>query len=118
MPRLTEAQENNAIGHLEAVAQRLNVSQSTIGRLWHGYQQCGTTLDCPGSGRQHVTTEAQDRFICLRHLHDRFTTATSTTSAVPGMCRISDQTVINHLREAGIRARSVRGVILTLQHRQ
>ncbi|RXM35694.1 hypothetical protein EOD39_3950 [Acipenser ruthenus] len=51
MLRLTEAQRNNAIGHLEAdksqstVALRLNVSQSTIGR----YQQRGTTLDCPRS---------------------------------------------------------------------
>lgn len=125
MPRLTEAQRNNAIGHLEAgesqsaVARRLHVSQSTIGRLWHRLQQHGTTRDRPRSGRPRVTTPAQDRFIRLRHLRNRFLTASSTTTSVPGLRRISDQTVRNRLRDAGIRSRRpARGPILTRQHRQ
>jgi hypothetical protein len=36
--------------------------------------------------------------IRLRHLRDRFTTATSTAAAIPGQRRISDQTVRNRLR--------------------
>lgn len=125
MPRLNEAQRNNAIGRLEAgesqaaVATILNVSQSTISRLWDKYRQHGATRDLPRSGRPRVTTPAQDRYIRLRHLRERFTTATSTASAIPGRHRISDQTVRNRLRDAGIRARRpVRGVVLNRQHRR
>jgi transposase/transposase-like protein len=48
MPRLNEAQRNNAIDRLEAgesqtaVARIFNVSQSTISRLWDRYQQNGS----------------------------------------------------------------------------
>ena len=113
MPGLNEAQRNNAISHLEAwesqsaIARQLNVSQSTIARLWHRYQQHGSSRDRPRSGRPCVTTPAQDRFIRLRHLRNRFTTASSTASVVPGLRTISDQTVRNRLREAGIRSRFV-----------
>jgi hypothetical protein len=66
-----------------------------------------------------VTTPAQDRHIRLRHLRDRFTTATSTAVAIPGQRRISNQTVRNRLREAGIRARRpVKAVVLTRRHRK
>ncbi|RXM30309.1 Kinesin-like protein KIF6 [Acipenser ruthenus] len=64
MPRLTEAQRDNAIGHLEAgepqsaVARHLNVSQSTIGRLWHRYQQRGTNQD-PPTGKQESASAFQ-----------------------------------------------------------
>lgn len=111
MPRLTEAQRNNAIGRLEAgesqtaVATTFNVSQSTISRLWNRYRQHGSTCDLPRSGRPRVTTATQDRYIRVRHLRDRFTTATFTASSIPGRRRISDQTVRNRLRDAGIRAR-------------
>ncbi|MBN3276969.1 RSPO3 protein, partial [Polyodon spathula] len=50
--------------------------------------------------RRKCRKGAQDRFIRLCHLHDRFTTAAPTTSAVPGMCRISNQTLRNCLLEA------------------
>ena len=65
MPRITKAQRNHTIGHLEAgesqyaIVRQLNVSQSTIARLWHRYQQHGS------SRRPRVTTPAQDRFIRL-----------------------------------------------------
>ena len=118
MPRLSEDQRNNNIGRLQAgetqthVYRVLNVSQSNISRLWDMYQQQGSTPDRVRSGRPRVTTPAQDRHIRLRHLRDRFTTATST--AIPGQRRISDQTVRNSLREAGIRARRpVKAVVLT-----
>jgi transposase len=106
MQRLNEDQRNNTIGRLQTgetqthVSRVLNVSQSNISRLWDRYQQQGSTHDRPRSGRPRVTTSAQER-----HLRDRFTTATSTAAAIPGQRRISDQTVRNRLREAGIRAR-------------
>ena len=58
-----------------------------------------------GQDDQEWQTPAQNRHIWLRHFRDRFTTATSTAAAIPEQRRISDQTVRNRLREAGIRAR-------------
>lgn len=63
----------------------------------------------PRSGRPRVTTAAQDRFIRLQHLRERFRTTTSTALSIPGGRRISDQTVRN---------RPVRAVVLNRQHRQ
>jgi hypothetical protein len=121
MSRLKEDQRNNAIGRLQAgdaqthLSRVLNVSQSNISRLWDRYQQ----QDRPRSGRPTVTTPAKDRHIRLRHLRDRFTTATSTAAAIPGQRRISDQTVRTRLHEAGTRARRpVKGIVLTRRHHQ
>ena len=53
MPRLSEAQRNNAIGRLEAgesrsdVARALSVHPSTRTRLLNRYQQQGSILDVP-----------------------------------------------------------------------
>ncbi|CAM1310423.1 Uncharacterised protein r2_g2073 [Pycnogonum litorale] len=125
MPRLNNAQRNNAIGRLEAgmsrseVTRFFHVSPSTISRLWTRYQQPETTRDLPRSGRPRSTTTAQDRYIRLRHLRQRMTTATSTASTIPGLGTISDQTVRNRLRDAGLRARRpVRRIVLTRHHRQ
>ncbi|KAK3108567.1 hypothetical protein FSP39_010793 [Pinctada imbricata] len=125
MPRLGFEQRNIIIGRLQAgesqnfLANLYNVSQSTISRLWNSFLQSGSTSDRQRQGRPRVTSAAQDHFIQLCHLRNRFSTATSTASAVPGNLRISDQTVRNRLREAGIRARRpVRAVVLTQRHRQ
>ena len=113
MPRLNEAQCSNAIGRIEtgesqtAVATTaLNVSQSIISRFWDMY-------------RPRVTTAFQDRYIRLRHLRERFTTSSSTASAIPGGLIISYQTVRNRLRDAKIRARRpVKAVVLTQRHQR
>ena len=125
MPRLTEQQRHNAIGRLQGgqtqlqVANALRVSRQTISNLWRRYNGTGTVRDRPRSGRPRVTTHAQDRFIRLRHLRDRFTTATSTSTQIPGLRRISGQTVRNRLRAAGIFARRpVRRNVLTPRHVQ
>ena len=53
-------------------------------------------------------------YIRLRHLWERFTAASSNASAIPGELGISDQSVHNRLREAGITARPlVNAVVLT-----
>ena len=125
MPRLTEQQRHNAIGRLQGgqtqlqVANALRVSRQTISNLWRRYNGTGTVRDRPRSGGPSVTTHAQDRFIRLRHLRDRFTTATSTSTQIPGLRRISGQTVRNRLRAAGIFARRpVRRNVLTPRHVQ
>lgn len=123
MPRLNAAQRNNAIGRLQAgatqqeVARHFGVSRQTISALWTRYNNTNRVDDRPRSGRPRVTTQAQDRYIRLRHLRDRTTTATSTTTQIPGVRRISDQTVRNRLREAGLFARRpVRRHVLTPRH--
>ena len=101
MPRLNEDQQNNAIGRFQAGETRTHVSrvvnafQSNISRLWDRYQQPRSTHDRPRPGPPRVTTPPQDRHVRLRHLRDRFTTATSTAAAIPGQRTISDQTVRN-----------------------
>jgi len=125
MPRLTQARRENAIGRLQSgqtqnqVARALNVSQSTISRLWSRFQRTGATSDAPRSGRPRVTTLAQDRFIRLQHLRNRFQPASSTVQALGGVNRISGQTVRNRLHAHGLRAyRPYQGNVLTRRHRQ
>ena len=125
MAPLRAAARENAIGRLQAgqrqadVAHALNVSQSTISRLWNRFRQSGSTADAPRSGRPRVTTPAQDRFIRLRHLRNRFLSAQSTVQALPGNQRISRQTVRNRIHGAGLRAyRYYQGNVLTRRHRQ
>jgi len=120
---LSIAQRHNAVGRLQAgatqaaVARDFNVSRMTISRLWRRLAVTGSVADRPRAGRARVTTPAQDRYIRLQHLRNRFQTATATASNVPGVRRISDQTIRNRLRQHGIRARRpVRRVILTPRH--
>lgn len=125
MPRLSPVQRENALGRLQAgqtrtnVARVLNVSPSTISRLWTRFQRTGSSADAPRTGRPRVTTQAQDRFIRLRHLRNRFLPASSTVQIIPGARRISDQTVRNRLHAAELRAyRPLRGNVLTRRHHQ
>lgn len=125
MPRLSEANRHIAIGLLEAgqsqraVARRMNVHQSTISRLWERYRRQNSVADAPRSGRPRATTAAQDRYIRVHHLRHRTATATSTARQIPGLRRLSAQTVRNRLREAGLRARRPYfGPVLRQQHRR
>ena len=105
MPPLRAAAREIAIGRLQAGQRQsdvaLNVSQSTISRLWNRFQQSGSTADAPRSGRPRVTTPAHDRFIRLRHLCNRFLSAQSTVQALPGNQRISRHTVRNRIHVLG-----------------
>lgn len=125
MPRLNLANRNIAIGRLQLgesqteVARHMNVSQSTISRLWNRFQRFQTAEDRPRSGRPRITTAAEDRNIRLYHLRHRTVTATSTVGNVPGLQRVSAQTIRNRLREAGLRARRPYvGPVLQRQHRR
>lgn len=125
MSQLNASVRENALGRLQAgqsqsqVARALRVSQSTISRLWHRFQQTGSSAPAPRSGRPRVTTQAQDRYIRLTHLRHRFQAASETSRAMPGGRRISGQTVRNRLHAAGLHAyRPLRGNVLTRRHCQ
>lgn len=125
MPRLSEENRNQAIGRLEAgetqssVARHFNVRQSTICRLWQRYNLHHSTRDRPRSGRPRATTPAQDRFIRVLHLRNRTVSAEYTAHNIPGLRRISAQTVRNRLRQHGIRPmRPYTAPVLRRQHRR
>ena len=124
MPRLDPATPNFAIGRLQAgesqneVARTLNVNQSTISRLWNRFQQTGSTNDRQRSGRPRITTPGQDRYIRVFHLRNRTVAASTSAAGIPGLRRISSQTVRNWLRQHGIRPRRPYfGAVLTPLHR-
>ena len=83
----------------------MHVAQSIISRLCVQGDQERRVLHMAASIR-------------LRHLRNRFLSATSTVQALPGAHRGSDQTVRNRLHSAGPRARRpYRGPVLTQRHR-
>ena len=125
MPRLSAADRNIAIGRLQAgesfgtVARHLNVHKTTISRLWSRYNNTNSTNDRQRSGRPRITTPAQDRYIRVHHLRNRQAIPTVTATQVPGLRRVSAQTIRNRLKEAGLRAcRPVVRPLLRPQHRR
>lgn len=127
MARLSQIERERAIGMLTSgmtqrrVARTLGVHVSTISRLWNRYNETGHTEDRPRAPRSRVTTPQQDRHIRLQHLRNRFLPATVTAAQTRGrrQDRISDQTVRNRLREAGLHNRRPhRGLLLTPARRR
>jgi transposase len=124
MPRLDPPTRNFVVGRLHAghsqneVARNLNVSQSTISRLWNIFLQTGSSNDRPRGGRPRIVTPGQDRYIWVFHLHNRTVSASTTAVGIHGLRRISSNTVHNRLRQHGIRLRRPYfGVLLTPLHR-
>ena len=103
------------------MSRAINYNVCTVRRLRQRYRETGRTADNPCSGRPRVTTPSQDRYIQTSHLQDRYRMATTTPRIPPGThnLSISAQTVLNRLREAGLRAcRPVVRQVLTRHHRQ
>ena len=101
--------------NVTAVARTLGCKRLAIHRLRRCFQMTGSTKDRPRSGRPKVTSPADDRFIRLRHLRDRFLPATSSTNVVQGR-RVSARTIRRRLNANGLRPH--KGLILTNRHRQ
>ena len=84
MPRLSEKERNQAVGLLYAgisirgVARQFNWVHSTITRLTARFGLTGSTPDRLQPGQPRVTTPAQDGYIRVLHLLDRFRPATQT----------------------------------------
>jgi transposase-like protein len=111
MPRLDPATRNIVIGRLQAgqwqneVARTLNVNQSTITPLWNRFRNTGSCNDRPRSVRPRIAIPGQDRYIRVFHLRNRTASASTTAVRIPGLRRISSQTVCNRLRQHVIRPR-------------
>jgi transposase len=125
-PRLRQHEREQAVGMLLAgmaqtqIANHFNVSRMTIYRLMIRLRDTGTTSDRPCSERPRVMTLRQDRHIWYINLRNRFVTAVHTARLTPGRTnvRIPDQTVVNRLRQCGLRARRpLKGSTLKQRHR-
>ena len=105
MAQMNQVMRERAIGMLNAgmsiraIAAQLNAHYSTIIRLRQRFQQTGRTANRPHRRRPRANTPAQDRYIRLVHLRDRFRPATRTADETLGVNnrRISAQTVRNRL---------------------
>ena len=85
----------------------MGCSPSTISRLAQRIAQTGSVNDRPRPGRARMTTPNQDRLIRLRHLRDRFLTATQTATNIQAVIgrRLSSSTVRRRLRSLGLNSR-------------
>lgn len=107
MPRLSEAERNQAIGMLRAratpvaVGRAFGCTTAVIYRLIQRMRDTGNVRDRPRAGRPRVTTPRDDRAIRLTHLRQRFLPATVTARQY----HVSGQTIRNRLR---VQARPMR----------
>ena len=101
MPRLNNDERNQAIGMLNAgmsaivVSRHFGCTRKTIERLQRRFRVTGNVVDRSRSGRQRVTTAADDRYFVLQHLRNRRLTAAATGRQYG----IYPQTVRNRLRQ-------------------
>ena len=101
----------------EGRLRTLNVNQSTISRLWNRFQQTSSSNDRPRSERPRIATHGQDRYIRVFHIRNQTVSASTTAVGIPGLRRISSQTVRNRLQQHGIRPRMPNfGAVLTPLH--
>lgn len=129
MPRrkLTNAEANRAIGMLQGgltqvvVAERLQVSQSVISRLWNRFRETGSVLERPRLGGRRKTTPAQDRFITVSARRNPTSTCRmlrNTLQNADGV-QVSIETIRRRLREVNLGSRRpLRGVPLTRDHKR
>ena len=109
MGRLNDDQRHEAVGMFaeglqcrEIARRTMKCARSTILCLVQRHNEIGFVNDRPRPGRQRVTTAAEDRHIVLRHLRNRFRTATETAREDRGygQQRISRDTVRRRLWNA------------------
>ena len=83
------------------------------------FQQTGSSIDRPRSLRPLITIPGQDRYIRVFQIRNRTVFAATTAVGIPGLRRISSQTVRNRLRRHGIKPRRPYfGAVLTPLHRR
>ncbi|XP_046556030.1 uncharacterized protein LOC124265285 [Haliotis rubra] len=128
MPQRRPLNDNNrsrAIAWLEdgeslrSVGRRLQVSPSVIHRLRERFQTTGRVQDRARSGRPRKTTRADDRYVVLHALRNRFTTASALRLQLRHATNtnVSISTIWNRLRAANVRSRRPAGSLTGLRYR-
>ena len=103
------------------VAARVGCSVGAVSEIMKKYQETGTVVDKPISGRKRVTTQRQDRIMTRISLADRRKTALQISACLKEHHNfaVSVSTVQRRLREVGLKAyRARKKPRLTLTHRQ
>jgi len=103
------------------LGRRYGVAHTTVARVVQRYQETHTHDRRPGQGRPRATTPSEDRFIRLRALRERHTTARHLQIQLAEVhgTRVSDNTVRRRLAEHNCRPRRPAvGPPLTREHRR
>ncbi|CAH0561705.1 unnamed protein product, partial [Brassicogethes aeneus] len=99
------------------IAERFGVSHTSISRMFQRYMETGGHTRRPGQGRNRATTPAQDRFLRLLTLRQRFVTTRMLQSQLENVegVQISIETIRQRLRKDNLQPRiPARGPLLTL----
>lgn len=102
------------------VAQRLNVSRSTVQRTWQRYQETGSIKRRPGSGKKTCTEPRDDRFLVSQALRNRKSSYVDLKNSLEEVRneQITLWTVRRRLLAANIHShRPARGLKLLRGHR-
>lgn len=101
-------------------ARVLGVSRCSVQRAVERFRETGSYTRRVGSGRRRCTTAQDDRFLTLRVLRNRDTTAVSARNELQEVrgVAVSERTVRRRLQEYGLSARRpANGPELTREHR-
>lgn len=104
-----------------AISLRLGVSHTTISRVIQRFRETNDHNRRQGQGRPRVTTQIQDRFIRIRALRERFTTARNLQMQLRAIHNVqtSVDTVRRRLREQNLHIRiPATGPALNADHRR
>lgn len=88
-------------------ARNLNLPESTVRRAVRRFRETGQCKREVGSGRPKSTTDADDHFIVLQTLRNRFQTAVTTNNRLRQVrqTNVSVKTVRRRLKEVNLQAR-------------
>lgn len=103
------------------VANQLNISKSTVSRLFKRYRETNSFNRRPGSGRTRKTTARDDRFIMMTSLRNRHISAVGVQHELQRTrdVAVSEWTVRRRLKEKNLTPkRAATGPRLTPHHRQ
>lgn len=103
------------------VARELNLSQSSVSRVYRRYRETGSFNRRPRTSNQRATSARDDRFIINKCLRNRHATGVSIQKELLQVrdVAVSEWTVRRRLKEASlVPKRPARGPQLTAAHRQ
>ena len=86
---------------VRAIARALQISPSTVTKTMQRFNDTGSTLSRPRSGRPRATTAREDRLIHRSQLADRRRSSNEVRNLLPQL-RVSSRTVRRRIREFGL----------------
>jgi transposase len=103
------------------IGERFGVSHTSVSRMVQRYRETGDYIRRVGQGRHRTTTPAQDRFLRVLTLRQRFVTTRMLQSQLENVegIRISIETIRQRLRKDNLQPRiPVRGPAIPMNNRR